>query len=195
METQPLEDPITTDTESIIQAIIPYVDGRDAVAQHKSQYLSFRACGFSVRESIHLSDTSERSLRRWREDDEEFRKADGENLPELRRQAKHEILDIEYTRNFRLVLIKDHDVFRKSIEAPNEMSPEEHSYLIKARQHYTPQQLAIIHQLQASEAGTGQDSGPFSFSQFLIMIAAKTKQGNILQAGVVYNETSSDVEA
>ncbi len=194
METHELEEAITTDTESIIQAIIPYVDGRDAVAQHKSSYLSFRACGFSVRESIHLSDTSERSLRRWREDDEEFRKADGENLPELRRQAKHEIIDIEYTRNFRLVLIKDYDVIKKSIEAPQEMSPEEHSYLIKARQHYTPQQLAIIQQLRASESGVGRESGSFNITDILLMIAARTKQGNILQAGVVYNEASSDVE-
>lgn len=171
--------------ESALESMHGFYDGTCSVAEKKAKYLSYRACGFTIRESIDLvPGLSESTLRRWRKDDENFKKQDGENLPILRRETRADILNTEFSRNYRLVLMKDHEVISKSLDNKQTLNEQEHQYLMNIRKHYTPQQLAIMKQLvEKGELKTGL--ADFSFSKFVMIINQNNQQNPIDQSSVV----------
>lgn len=139
--------------EDIAESIVPYFpeDGK------KSKYLAYRVCGFNIRESMSLANVSLTSIRRWREADEEFVKLDTTGLNELKEKLSAKYLNVEFTRNFHLVLQKDFNVLVKSIKAPNSLTVQENQYLLKLRAFYTPQQFAVIQELVGEAVGPGFD--------------------------------------
>jgi hypothetical protein len=172
-----------TEEEHIAQSIIPY--NRD---DPKARYLGLRSSGFTTREALKLIGYGKSALSMWRVHDEEFAKLEAD-LPKYRKQLANEYVHLEFIRNYRLVLEKDYRVLQDSLNprtevvkevTPNEiisrvvtipMDKQDHDYLIKARGHYTPQQLQIIETLMS-----GKESGAdFDFTDF-ILAAAKTKQ-------------------
>ena len=138
---------------SIASSIIPYP--RD---DERAKYLSYRSCGFSVREALHLTNRSQAVLSVWRHDDI-FNDLE-QRVPEFRRELGKEYIEIEFYRNFRLALEKDYRVLSKSLsDVP--MTSMEHEYLLKCSSQYTPQQLQAIESVLESI-----DSG-FNFAEFV----------------------------
>jgi len=176
--------------EAMAESLIPFMD--DVL---KDKYLALRACGFTIREAVHLIPSernttghlSEAAVRRWRDDDSKFAEAE-RNIRTYRDVLAKEHLNIEFTRNYALILQKDFDILQKSMRPvtktsskvrmaliSNGMTPEdadaamekahvatngdepltkqEHDYLLRARSHYTPQQLAILKQLVGKSDG------------------------------------------
>ncbi|KKK81627.1 hypothetical protein LCGC14_2811530 [marine sediment metagenome] len=137
--TEPVETP--PPEVSVASAIIPYArDTTDAM------YLGYRACGFSTREATKMIKRSATwlSLRRR---DPVFKDLE-HRIPEFRKELSKEYVELEFFRNFRLVLEKDYKVLMRSLEKVDkehpEMSKQEQEYLIKLRSQYTPQQMQIL---------------------------------------------------
>lgn len=153
------EEPITT-TELIRTGIPEFSDD-----SKKAVYLSYRISNFSVRESCKLTDVSMRQVHRWRAADDDFAHIDGDGLTELRKSMANEYLDMQFTRNFRMVMEKDFRVLYKDATG-DELSAVDVSYLHKIRQHYTPQSLAMVKQLL--NGGTVQE--PFDYTKLTLEI-------------------------
>lgn len=171
-----------------------FYDGTCTTAEKKAKYLSYRACGFTIRESIDLvPGLSEATLRRYRKEDENFRKQDGENLPTLRRETRADILNTEFARNYRLILKKDYDVISKSLDDKKILNDQEHQYLLNIRKHYTPQQLAILKQLTEKGDISGGMSN-FSFAKFVMVINQNNQQQPENQVSTVVEGTYEEIE-
>lgn len=150
--------------ESIAQSIVPY--NRDDA---RCRYLGLRASGFTIREALRLIGKAQSTLSAWRHD-KTF--ADLETrLPELRRELALEYANLEFLRNYRLILEKDYRVIKSSLDKKVILSAQDHQYLLKLRSHYTPQQLQIIEVLYAADkAGEG-----FDFTDFVLSMS-RTKE-------------------
>lgn len=128
---------------SIASSVVPY--DRD---DEKSLYFGYRACGFSVRETLQLVNRSKAWLSACRHDpkfvDLEAR------IPEFRQQLSKEYVEIDFFRNFRLVMEKDFRVLSRSLGLEQRdgetvgMTREDNDYLLKMRSQYTPQQLGLL---------------------------------------------------
>jgi len=153
-----------TEIEGIALSMVPHFadDGK------KAHYLSYRLANFSFRESCTLGEVSEKQVRRWREADENFKYLDTEGLTELRKQMAAEYLDMQFTRNFHLVLQKDFRILYKdaTVSVGEPLTEAEEKYLEKIRQHYTPQSLAMVKQL----LGGGTTDQPFDFTKLTMEI-------------------------
>lgn len=128
-----------SDPAGIVEGIIPYFpDDRG-----KTNYLSYRSCGFGEREAAKLSGVSQRSVQRWRAYDPRFKVLDTEGLSELRAKVSVNYLQMEFTRNFRMLLDVDRAVITKKLQA-KPLTKEDIDYLGKIRPMYTPQQLSAL---------------------------------------------------
>jgi len=153
-----------SETEEMASSLLPLIQG-DGGDGKRAEYLSKRVCNFSMRESCKLANVSEKSVRRWREADSDFLQLDTEGMTNLRKQLGNELIDMEYTRNFHLVLQKDYKIlYKDAIGLP--LSEKETEYLMKIRQHYTPQSFAMVKQL----LGGGTVDQPFDFTRLTMTI-------------------------
>ncbi len=168
-----------SETEEMASSLLPMLqaDGGDG---KRADYLSKRVCNFSMRESCKLANVSEKSVRRWRESDPNFYHLDTEGMTELRKKLGNELIDMEYTRNFHLVLQKDFKVLYKDAIGST-LTEDETAYLLKIRQHYTPQSLAMVKQL----LGGGTVETPFNFTDIVFTMKREkvTEQIEIRQEG------------
>lgn len=162
---------ITTPEEHIAQSILPY--NRDDA---RARYLGLRASGFTIREALRLIGKAHSTLSFWRQD-AEFVQLEV-RLPEFKKELALEYANLEFLRNYRLVLEKDYRILKTSLNPdkdtegkPVPMSTQDQAYLLKMRTHYTPQQLQIIETLIRAETG---DTG-FDFTQF-VLTASKIEQ-------------------
>ncbi len=144
---------------AIANTLIPYP--RDDA---RCRYLGYMACGFSIREALKMIDHSKQWLS-WCRRDEQFVALEN-NIPNYRKELSKEYVEIEFFRNFRYALEKDYRVLKASLVTDNfgnseQMSKQDHDYLLKLRSQYTPQQLQI---LEAIVSGT---DGGFNFAKFV----------------------------
>ena len=159
-----------TTTEGIAQSLIPYyTDGGK-----KAKYLSYIVAGFSVTEAVALAKIHLKTVTRWREDPK-FVEIEDRSTSELRKQLSDEIIDIEFTRNFRLVLAKDFEILYK--DATDEILTEkEQQYLLTIRKFYTPQQFAMVKQLVS---GNGGGDEPFDFTRTVLEIRLSREERSV----------------
>jgi len=143
---------IAENTEAAVEATLPLVADTSSFHPLMQHYLSYRACGFSVREACILAKVNEKTVRRWRATNPEFSRLDTVDVKELVEEFAHKYLSVEFVRNYRLVLRKDFHIITKSISDPASLSKEEQQYLLKLRSHYTPEQLTVLKKM--AEAGT-----------------------------------------
>lgn len=142
--------PPSTEPKEISAAIalIPY--RRDDL---RAKYLGWMSSGFSDEEALFVLGLNRSWLELMRED-EKFCELE-ERIPEFRKELSREYADLDFNRNFRMVLEIDHRILRKSLEmeleendagdmVPVQMTPFEQQYLIKLRGAYTPQQLQLL---------------------------------------------------
>ena len=159
--------PEQTELENIAGTILPQLmdDGIGATSESKrSNYLSKRICGFSVREACQLCGIHEKSVRRWREEPE-FSRLDTQAMVELRKTLSTNLIDFQFTRNLHLALEKDFNIMYKDATTPQSMTGDDKAYLSKIRQYYTPQALATIKQLLG-----GTTDKEFDFTRFVMTI-------------------------
>ena len=147
---------------SAAAALVPY--RRD---DERAKYLGYLCCGFSDEEALYVLGLT----RSWLEDarlDEKFTDLEA-RIPELRKELSREYTEMDFYRNFRMVLEKDHRVLRKSLEMeidpetgmPTEMTPYDQQYLLRLRSAYTPQQLQLL------EAVVKGSDGGFNFADWV----------------------------
>ena len=126
------------------QTLLPYRRDDD-----RSKYLGYLCCGFSDEEALFVLGLNLTWLNAAREDsrftDLELR------VPELRKELCREYTELDFYRNFRMVLEKDHRVLRTSLGMevdeegnPAELSMYDQQYLLRLRSVYTPQQLQLL---------------------------------------------------
>lgn len=141
---------------SIASTLIPW--DRD---DERALYFGYRASGLSVRETLHMIKRSKPWLSLQRHDstfvDLEHR------IPEFRRELSKEYVEIEFFRNFRLILEKDHQVIQRSLDLKkgDVLSRQDQEYLIKLRSQYSPTQIQIL------EAIVQGGQGGFNFARFV----------------------------
>ena len=162
LDTVPSSQP--TETEQTAEALLPLLSG-DGFNAKRAEYLSKRVCNFTVREACKLCGIHEKTVHRWRESDEQFEYLDTEGMTNLRKQLGMEFLNMQFTRNMSLFLEKDFKILYKDAIGAT-LTDDEKSYLIKVRQHYTPQSLAMIKQL----VGGGTIQEPFNFTKLTMTL-------------------------
>lgn len=164
------------DLEEQIEAFVPYVAGDD----RKSKYLSYRASGFSIKESTKLVDIELRTLYRWRQDPN-FLTLETDQLAELRKSLGSQFTLMEFLRNTRLVLAKDFDIIMRAMgrvviddddtDRMDILSDREFSYFKDAVKRYGPDQLM---KLQAAITGKMLPETNSTAPKFVIPWISKT---------------------
>ncbi len=128
------------DYEEMLKARIPLSNN-----PRKASYLSYRASGFSVRETCALVPVSFATVKAWRRDDSEFRGWEsGEKLAWLQHNISSDLMTMEFMRNFRLALRMDFKILYKANYNFAGMTDNEVAVLKAIRKHYTPQDLMSI---------------------------------------------------
>ena len=128
------------DYEEMLKARIPLSNN-----PRKASYLSYRAAGFSVRESCALVPVSFATVKAWRRDDEEFRQWEsGEKLAWLQSNVAHDLMQMEFMRNFRLCLRLDKKILLKASTFLASLTDREMEVLKVIRKHYTPQDIIAV---------------------------------------------------
>jgi len=123
---------------AIAQTLLPW--RRD---DNRAKFFAFLACGILIEEALYMLGLDIAWLEEQRKSPDfcqfELR------LPEIRKELSKEYIELDFFRNFKLVLEKDYRILKKSIEE-EELTKQEHEYLIKLRSAYSPQQLQILEQ-------------------------------------------------
>ena len=152
-----------SETEALVQSLLPFHQDNN-----KARYIGYRASGFTVSEAVKLVGIHRKTVSRWRDPNSPWYDAgfvDAENkLTELRKTLGIEYAHLEFLRNYRLVLEKDFSIIKKSINQPLSLTGQEQQYLLKARSHYTPQQLEVLQRLIGGVKGEAQ----FNFTDFVM---------------------------
>lgn len=166
MQSNPLQLPSTEPKEvSAATTLIPYRRGDD-----RAKYLSWLCCGFNDEESLYVLGltTSWLAIARL---DSKFTDLES-RIPEFRKELSREYIDMDFQRNFRMVLEKDRRVMMRALEmelvededgkmVPAEMTSFDQQYLLRLRSAYTPQQLQLL------EAVVAGDDGGFNFAKWV----------------------------
>ncbi len=128
------------DYDEMLKARIPLSNN-----PRKASYLSYRAAGFSVRESCALVPVTFGTVKAWRRDDEEFRDWEsGEKLAWLQSNVAHDLTQMEFMRNFRLCLRLDKKVLFRAALSLDLLTDREMEVLKIIRKHYTPQDIMAV---------------------------------------------------
>lgn len=128
------------DYEEMLKARIPLSNN-----PRKASYLSYRAAGFSVRESCALVPVTFTTVKSWRRDDEEFRGWEsGEKLAWLQSNVAHDLTQMEFMRNFRLCLRLDKKVLYRAAMSLSTLTDREMEVLKVIRKHYTPSDIMAV---------------------------------------------------
>jgi len=151
---------------SAAASLIPY--RRD---DERCKYLGYLCCGFSDEEALYVLGLTRSWLKSARQDSK-FTTLE-EHVPDIRKELSREYTEMDFYRNFRMVLEKDHRVLRMSLGMEMvedeetgdmvraEMSPYDQQYLLRLRSAYTPQQLQLLEAVVA-----GDDRG-FNFAKWV----------------------------
>ena len=164
------EETGVTKTEGTIQSLIPhFLDG-----DRKAAYLGYLIAGFSRVEAKRLTGIHDRTLTRWTQGDPDFVEFVSK-IPDVRRKLSDQLLDIEYTRNFKLVLSKDFKVLYKDATGKL-LTEQEQQYLQSIRKFYTPQHLTMLRQLLSGKDESGE---AFDFTKTVLEIRLSKEIGRV----------------
>jgi len=149
-----------TTTEDMALSLVPfYMDGGK-----QARYLSYLVASFSITESCKLAKVHLGSVKRWRREDPKFKVLEDKAVGELREQLSKNIIDMEFTRNFRLILAKDFAILFKDAQDVV-LTEKEQQYLLLIRKFYTPQQFAMVKQIVGGDGPTGE---AFDFTKVVL---------------------------
>jgi len=127
---------------------------------YRARYMGFLACGFNPEESLYMLGLKVDWLEEQRQDPS-FNTFELK-VPEIRKELSKEYIELDFFRNFRMVLEKDYRTLRRALDMDGIMTGQDHQYLLKMRSAYTPQQLQILEQVMK---GVGEDG--FNFARWV----------------------------
>ena len=161
-------------TEGMVQSFIPsFIEG-----VKKATYLGYLIAGFSRIEAKRLTGIHDKTLTRWTQGDPDF-VAFLEKIPSVRKDLSNQLIDLEYTRNFKLVLAKDFRVlYKDAIKEP--LTDQEQSYLNTIRKFYTPQHLGMLRQLLAGNVAVKEDALDWTKTVLEIRLSKEESHGKRL---------------
>ena len=162
----PVVDP--GDTNAIVESLL-----QERGDSKKARYLGYRASGFTIREALAMVGCKQRTVEHWRREDSAFAAQEAQ-LPELRKKLGFEFANMEFLRNYRLILQKDFEVIGKSMGGEL-LTKQEAAYLLKARGSYSPQQLEIIKNFLS---GQPTNLGTLNLTQFILERKGGDNGGN-----------------
>lgn len=122
--------------------------------------MGYLACGFDPEEALYMLGLKVDWLEAQRQD-EDFNNIEL-SVPEIRKELSKEYIELDFFRNFRMVLEKDYRVLKHALDMDGGLSNQEHQYLLKMRSAYTPQQLQILEQVMK---GVGEEG--FNFARWM----------------------------
>ncbi len=125
--------------ERVLEAQFPLFDN-----PRMGDYLSYRACGFSVREACSLAEITPRSVYHWRRNNEKFAKWEGDYLPHLQTNLAAIVTKAQWYRNLLWGMYLDGKVLKKAALSRGELTEAEWKYLPTARKQYDPQGLLAL---------------------------------------------------
>jgi len=171
LQTEVAEATGITTAEGMVQALIPlYLEG-----DKKAAFLGYVVAGFSRAEAQRLAGIHRKTLTRWTQGDPAFVEF-LTKLPEVRKDLSNQLLDIEFSRNFRLILSKDFKLLYK--DAMGKMlSEEEHAYILAIRKYYTPQHLIAMKDLLVGDNKSKEET--FDWTKTVLEIHVKKEEGSI----------------
>lgn len=137
--------------DEALAARLPLLSG----SANKVRYLSYRAMGFTIRESAGLTDVTESTVRQWRRNDPEFRDVELKYIRDLQRNLSGDLLRIEFMRNMRLAMNRDFQVLFKASSSLEVLTEREMDYLKLIRKHYTPIEMLNLDRAIAPEYDEG----------------------------------------
>ena len=155
-----------TPTEGMAQSLLPFYVFSAQESNKKAQYLSYLVAHFSTYEACRIAKIHPKTIKRWRDEDPNFHLVEEQCATELAKKLSDELIDIEFTRNFRLIMAKDFQILFKDATGQT-LTESEQQYLVTIRKFYTPQQLATIKQLVS---GDGQHGEAFDFTKTVLEI-------------------------
>ncbi len=147
---------------------ISHMSGSEKTAEAKADYLGFRACGFPVRQALHLSDNSHSTLTRWRRDDPEFARVETEELSQLQHDVSKDLIQLDFLRNMRMAMRTDAKVLYKAATHMEALSNREFKHLQRIRSMYSPSDLVTI---TKAIGGAGEEPGDFASAVFKLLEA------------------------
>lgn len=139
--------------EEAVKAQMPMLDSIT-----KTDYLGYRACGFSIREAASLVGVGQRLVMRWRKSDPVFRRWEEEGLQDLQGRVSEIIIRNQFLRNFHLVMRADGIALKKQNFDQANMSKEERDWASEAAKRYKAQDFALM--LKALAPDQGGSDGP-----------------------------------
>ena len=147
-----------SETLSKADSVLPRFAWSD---ENERQDLSYRLCGFSRDEARGFLGIDVKTIYNWRNRDTEFASIEQTNLLTLQRSFSDQVINLDFTRNFKLALELDTKVLLKANEASKDnatvfLTKQEQVYLNKIRPLYTP---AAFVALQDMFEGFGAASG------------------------------------
>lgn len=167
--------------ESQFSTALSILQRSDGYDEKISLYLSFRACYFSIQESLKMAGASKNDLLKWYED-KDFNELDTKMIKDFQKLYGKIALTIQYTRNFRLIIEKDAEVISKSLDPEDTLSKFEEQYLNRLRGTYSPEQLTKL----ASAVQDGDGKAPMNFLQ-VVMMANSQRSAKVGESQVSKN--------
>jgi hypothetical protein len=151
--------------------------------------MGYLACGFDAEEALYMLGLTVEWLGLQRQDDS-FNTVELK-VPEIRKELSKEYIELDFFRNFRLVLEKDYRILDRAIR-DEVLTKQQHEYLLKLRTAYTPQQLQILEQVVR---GTG--SGEWNFARWVADNQDKIREVSRITDKITFNgegkESSSNI--
>ena len=120
---------------------------------YRARLLGYLACGFNPEEALYMLGLKLEWLEEQRQDP--VFAAFELKVPEIRKELSKEYIELDFFRNFRMVLEKDYRVLKHALDLGGGLSNQEHQYLLKMRSAYTPQQLQILEQVMKGVGAEG----------------------------------------
>ena len=163
---------------SIATTLIPWRKDDD-----RARFMGYLACGFDSDEALYVLGRKVEWLEEQRQD--EIFSAIELKVPEIRKELSKEYIELDFFRNFRLVLEKDFRILDKSVRE-EALGKQDHEYLLKLRSAYSPQQLAVLEQVMK---GTVSDN--FNFARWVSDNQAKIREVSRTTDKITFNDGQS----
>ena len=160
-------EPNPDDIEQAVKARVPLFNN-----PRKSDYLSFRACGFSIREAAALAHVRQHTISAWRRDDPVFAEWEGQKLTYLQTNLAGVVAEAKWLRNFMLCLILDGKVLQKAAFNRHSLTEFEQGYAKTARKQYDGQGAIAISRAFGDEP-VGDDNATINIDKAIVYVDGK----------------------
>lgn len=172
----------------------------------KTDYLGYRAMGFSVRESCLMVGVQQRQVMHWRGNDPTFKDWETTRILELQDSVAEDLLRLGFNRNLHLNLQLHRTLLMKAlIDGVGTLSKNEISILRVVTNAYGPAELAALQKLLGSDSAADSTWQPpqiiVNVDQFVVESESAKRaasrqllHGHILRPDLIDSEATDVTE-